>query len=184
MTRALACVPSSRQACTAWTHCGIQTAKPCSKPCSKPATESGSPIIPPHAHSHIDTPSPFLHWANKTEEMTQGKAFAFSSLLCFSPFQLPIWFIIQPQTHAGKTKARMNNQAETPTFGRIHLNCLLKYSESTPKIPHACWAPFKVKGSSTLWHEKTRTDVTSWYNKLPMFDSKVTTMVTPCTRHS
>lgn len=82
MTRALACVPSSRQACTAWAHCGIQTVKPC----SKPATESSSPIIPPHAHLPIDTPSPSSHWANKTEEMSQGKAFGFPPRLAKVPF--------------------------------------------------------------------------------------------------
>lgn len=35
--------------------------------------------------------------ANQTEEMTQGKAFFFFSLLSFHPFQFPSWFTLQPQ---------------------------------------------------------------------------------------
>lgn len=56
---------------------------------------------------------------------------------------------MQPQTHAGKSKAGMENQAERLTFGRISLNSLPKYNESTPKKSHTRLAHVKVKGSST-----------------------------------
>lgn len=76
MVGVLVYVQRRRQACTAQTYCHIQTVKPC----SKPATERGSPLIPLNSHpptSHPHPPTPFSHWANKTEEMTQGKAFIF-----------------------------------------------------------------------------------------------------------
>lgn len=111
MVRVLVYVQRRRQACTTQTYCHIQTVKPC----SKPATERGSPPIPLNSHPPIDAPTPFSHWANKTEEMTQGKDFIFFPRLALVP---SVPYLVH---HAASNLCRENQGRNEPPGRNAHL---------------------------------------------------------------